>query len=572
MSLATIETEVHRFLSTDTPEVLCIKGKWGVGKTYGWKKFLNDAKATKTLAFSQYSYVSLFGLNSLDDLRFAIFERTTSDADIGKNADSATFQKFLSKGSDFGRRLRPLAEALATVVNRKGLVDVLAKSAFLSVQNQLICLDDLERSGSALKIRDVLGLTSFLKEERHCKVVLLLNDEEHEERKEFNKQLEKVADVTLTFTPTAEEAAKIALRDDNQTTSLLQTGIIELGITNIRVIKKLEVLSGRLAEVLDGFSASVLNQAISTLTLAGWCVYQPGIAPPLAFVRAYNQIARAMRSDKEDVDEETSKWLDILDRYPFKSADELDLLIMDGVVSGYFVADEIREKAEKVQKQHRRHSRDTMFSRAWDEFYHGSLSVEDDQFLDLLYRGAMDEADSISALNINSAIRLLRECGREYQADEVIQNWFAVHADEQLEFFNIANHHFSEDDPVDVEFRAAFEERRRNFQDSRNPLEVLQRIGREGRWREADVALMAKQSVADFEKMFEELRGSDVHDAVEVILRIGKTREEGSQLIKTATIEALRRIAAKSPLRARKIRRFGIEVEPAVEQQDSDGT
>jgi hypothetical protein len=32
MSIAQIEAEIRRFLLTDAPEVLCIKGRWGVGK------------------------------------------------------------------------------------------------------------------------------------------------------------------------------------------------------------------------------------------------------------------------------------------------------------------------------------------------------------------------------------------------------------------------------------------------------------------------------------------------------------------------------------------------------------
>ncbi len=49
-------------------------------------------------------------------------------------------------------------------------------------------------------------LTSFPK----CNIVLLLNDKEHDETDEFERQLEKVADVTLAFDLTPQEAAAIA--------------------------------------------------------------------------------------------------------------------------------------------------------------------------------------------------------------------------------------------------------------------------------------------------------------------------------------------------------------------------
>ena len=67
MSLSLIEAEIRRFLSTSTSEVLCIKCKWGVGKIYGWRNFLDNAKRASPLALGRYSYASLFGLNSLGD-------------------------------------------------------------------------------------------------------------------------------------------------------------------------------------------------------------------------------------------------------------------------------------------------------------------------------------------------------------------------------------------------------------------------------------------------------------------------------------------------------------------------
>lgn len=224
MTLKLIEAEIRRFLASPDPEVLCIKGKWGVGKTFGWKKFLDEAKQRPGgVALKHYSYVSLFGLNSLEDLRFSVFESTVTGNRIGTSPDEASFNQLVDKGSDLARRMKPAIEAVGAFFNRKAVSDVLFKSAFLTVQKQLVCLDDLERAGSGLNARDVLGLASFLKEERKCKVVLLLNDKEYDERDEFERQLEKVADVTLIFDLTPEEAVSIALVGDSRATTLLKS-------------------------------------------------------------------------------------------------------------------------------------------------------------------------------------------------------------------------------------------------------------------------------------------------------------------------------------------------------------
>ena len=71
MSVKIVRDKIQTFLANDKPEVLTIKGEWGIGKTYCWNKFSLDAKDSVVL--EKYSYISLFGINSLETLRYAIF-------------------------------------------------------------------------------------------------------------------------------------------------------------------------------------------------------------------------------------------------------------------------------------------------------------------------------------------------------------------------------------------------------------------------------------------------------------------------------------------------------------------
>jgi len=65
MSVEVIKDQIFHFLSSEEPEVMAIKGEWGVGKTFSWKKFLKDANSENKINLERYSYVSLFGINSL---------------------------------------------------------------------------------------------------------------------------------------------------------------------------------------------------------------------------------------------------------------------------------------------------------------------------------------------------------------------------------------------------------------------------------------------------------------------------------------------------------------------------
>ena len=74
MSTATVRSVIARFLSTETPEVLALKGAWGVGKTYAWSQLVKELK--DGIKVRDYCYVSLFGISSLRELRLAIFANT----------------------------------------------------------------------------------------------------------------------------------------------------------------------------------------------------------------------------------------------------------------------------------------------------------------------------------------------------------------------------------------------------------------------------------------------------------------------------------------------------------------
>ena len=102
VSIALIEKEVRRLLSTKEPEVVCISGRWGVGKTFAWRRYLEEAHARKGgIALKKYAYVSLFGINSLDDLKYAVFENSIDVDSIGVEASLSRCRM-----NDFGESCR----------------------------------------------------------------------------------------------------------------------------------------------------------------------------------------------------------------------------------------------------------------------------------------------------------------------------------------------------------------------------------------------------------------------------------------------------------------------------------
>jgi hypothetical protein len=158
---------------------------------------------------------------------------------------------------------------------------------FSAVRNQIICIDDLERRGSGLSVKDVFGLISFLREQRGCKIVLLLNADalEGEGQAEFETYFERVVDARLVFVPTAADAIAIALQKNDKISSLLRHNCETLGISNIRVIKKIERLARQVEPLLNQFAPEITASALKSLALFGWSKFQPDEAPPIEYYR-----------------------------------------------------------------------------------------------------------------------------------------------------------------------------------------------------------------------------------------------------------------------------------------------
>ena len=64
------------FLSHPEKKVLILKGKWGVGKTFAWKQYINGQVTVEEHAIS---YVSLFGLKDLKEVQQQILVNSHKD-------------------------------------------------------------------------------------------------------------------------------------------------------------------------------------------------------------------------------------------------------------------------------------------------------------------------------------------------------------------------------------------------------------------------------------------------------------------------------------------------------------
>ena len=86
----------------------------------------------------------------------------------------------------------------------------------LQLRKLIICVDDLERLGKTLDVGDVMGFISLLKEQRRCKVAVILNEEALSQHKlDFDKYFEKALGLKKLVDDETKKDNLIAIADKN---------------------------------------------------------------------------------------------------------------------------------------------------------------------------------------------------------------------------------------------------------------------------------------------------------------------------------------------------------------------
>lgn len=559
MAIEIIQNQIARFLASEAPEVMSIKGTWGVGKTYAWNTYLNAAKNQNKISLGKYSYVSLFGINSLNDLKFSIFENMVDRKLIGRKP---SVESFKSNTADLlkslGKKTLPLMPSSTTVEHYRSMIDSLA---FLSLEKTLICIDDFERKGRSIEAQDILGLITQLKEQKKCKIVLILNDESLSEGSsiDYVRLREKVVDTELRFAPSAEDCVSIAL-NNGPIGTLLQANIVKLKINNIRIIKKIEKLASMLAPLLKKYDNHVLEQALMTLTLLTWCYYgQTSDVPDYSFVISRTS---AFSDLEEDISMSTQQqtWCATLRYYDNFSADEFDLQIASLVENGYVDEGRLKEEADLLNERVLSARSEDSFQEAWRKF-HESFADNAQEVVDCLSDSFKNNARYISPVNLDGTVRLLRHLGKDKLASKIISLYIEKRQSDP-ELFNL-------DSSVlpgqikDPEVIKRFRQKQELLRAKRTLLEICDALLEKENSLDEEEILLSQASVQEYLELFKSQSGPQLSQYVDLCLkfsRLGGTTEY-QKLIADKATEALVEIGRESKLNASRVRRFGIKVD-----------
>jgi hypothetical protein len=547
------KAEIARFLRGSDPGVLCVTGEYGVGKTFLWRSVLDDLRKSKDLSLERYSYVSLFGLNSLDDMKSALFENMewldrdpTNFAQRGKAGAKALAAR--------AKKLSELAGALPWV----GQVFTKARSLYFSlIQNQIVCIDDLDRRSNNLALKDVLGLISFLREQRGCKVALLLNAEKlGDEKAEFDALLEKVVETKVVLAPTAAESAAIALPAQDTVSVALRFHCETLGIRNIRVVKQIERLAGRVDDLLMEFPQPIRNQATHSLTLFGWSKYDRDSAPTMAFLKISSLEYRLLRDEKAPRPKEEEVWATLLEKYQFSRADNFDLALMEYIDSMVFNAEKILAAARALQEQQRIATLHGTFDAAWRTF-HDSFDDNEDRVVNDIVDGAKQSYEVVTLRHLNEVISFLKRLGRKAEAREVLE--FFANKRNDAGYWT-AEHDPFERGPLDPDVNAVIEQKKPSGSKEFDVTEALIRAGRD--CDQDTIARLATVSAQTYCDLISAAKGERLRSLVLSAFEFRRISNATDDMRRVVSLmeEALRMVGRKSRLNELRIKKYGVSI------------
>ena len=558
MSIEIIRNQIEAFISSPTAEVMAIKGDWGVGKTYTWKKYLNSAKDSGRVGMERYSYVSLFGINSLDAFKYSIFENVVSKDLIGTEASIETFKENTSSIIEsFGRKVINLFKGGPFI---KGFSPAIESLSFLSLNKTIICIDDLERKGSKLDIKDVLGLVSLLKEQKSCKVVLLLNDGE-DGLDDYVKYREKVIDIELKFDPTSGECMDIAYDGSGYHYDLLKEFTKKLGIRNIRVLKKIERLVNLSQNLTSDFEDEIKYQVVHSIALFSWCYFCSSSneeVPPLSFVTKSGYSLFGI-GDEKDEDEKEKTWKARIREYGYQLTDELDLLLAEAVRTGFFVESTFNMEASKKNGEILAAKSKGSFSDAWS-LYHDSFDNNEEVVINGLYESFKKNFKHISLTNLNGTVTLFRELGADDKATEIIDLYIQERRDEKG-LFNLKQNNFF-GDVRDQEIVEKFDKVYEESVTEETADQVLERIAGKNGFNQSDEVVLVNTTPDEFYEIFKNIDGKHLSSYVNASLQFGNfSNATGRQKeISKNAVEALKKIAGESEINRKRVRKFGVVV------------
>ncbi|WP_097417109.1 hypothetical protein [Escherichia coli] len=561
--MESIESFLKNFLVSDH-RVAVIKGDWGVGKTHYWNSFYT--KHSEGLDFNAYSYVSLFGVNSIGDIKKALYHCATpiNEKKYKELILSETDRTMIRYRNGFLGWLK--YNSLSKFLIHFGKNDffgfktdnLLSSLEYKFVNNYLVCIDDVERKGNSLEVKEIMGVIDELARRKGCKVVLILNEDNlHDEtaKKQFLEYREKVIDVEIKYDPTPEKNLRKVFYEIDSDFLLLKVLANDLGIKNIRILNKIKTSLVNLRNELSLAEDKVRESFINRLVLFSVVYYSgvPGVDYALFKESIKNiHVFDYMLDDKKD--DSVYSFINSLDviyeRAEIAFDDDIDFYLKNGYLS---TESNIRGIIEEKNKQYKEHKALCEVNNVWDIFS-DSFKDNESEFISKIKCVINDNLSHIPVAHFIGLIDILNRL--EIDCDSYIEAYadaFVSQDDAYTAFRNLYVEIFG-NEKLGLLIQKKLMDKKPEETNLEN---VLYKII-EGKFNHSDIAYLNSFSEDDYLKWILS-RNQDALDLVRKgLLRFKSMQEltEEQQKITNKAIGALTKLASRSSLNKLRVSRL----------------
>lgn len=218
-------------LESNPEYAVMLKGKWGCGKTWFIKRFIEKVISDKKLKKSELVYISVYGAQNIEQLEMEFIKAIHPIFDNTGFSIVSTLATGLTSGNFDIKKIT--TELAGKRIKKSDLI------------KKLIIIDDLERSELSPNV--ILGYLSNLIIDQGIRVILVANEDEYiknnsGEERNYLKIREKLIAYRFELKPNLDEAIKSFLNDidlkDNKYFDIAKDVVKKLNIKNMRIIRQ----------------------------------------------------------------------------------------------------------------------------------------------------------------------------------------------------------------------------------------------------------------------------------------------------------------------------------------------
>lgn len=407
---------------TNRPFVISISGPWGSGKTFWWKNFI-QSKATE-----KHIYVSLFGIST-----FAELEQRMVSAILGTEDNQSSNR--ITKGISTLKKLAEVASGGLTGAALSALADytraVVMDGLYSRLDKFVVVIDDIERRSESLKLDQILGFVSRLREDWKASLVLILNQAKLERKDEdlLNEFREKVVDTDYLFVTTPSQAAGIGLKDIDWAVQPASQFGEKVGLTNIRIYQRIARALRRLKIDTAKLPAGVAERVVHSISAFCWSIFSKGtdIPTPDELLQVDRtrlevwKLKKAPEQEKSPASRE-EKIIGVLDALHWRP-DGMDQLVCAFLKGGHVNDEALTGQLQVYLNDHELAKARVAHVSYWDKF-HGSFSISDDEFSKEI-EDAFQKYPQYSDLSLLASVKeILNEIGKSELAKTIENRQF----------------------------------------------------------------------------------------------------------------------------------------------------